>query len=104
MRSPTYQLVLDAAKTRQQIMCDYHGHRREACPHVVGLGLRGEEMALIYQFGGTSSSGLPPLGEWRCLRLQEVVNLRVQQGAWHTDNSHLRPQSCVKQIEYEVFV
>jgi len=104
MASQTYQAILLAAKNRQQITCDYHGHRREACPHVIGWGLRGEEMALVYQFGGTSSSGLPPNGEWRCLRLQDLSNLEVHTGEWHTNYSHIRPQSCVKQVEYEVFV
>ncbi len=104
MKSQAYQMLLNAAKNLDQIVCDYHGHKREACPHVIGLGMRGEEIALVYQFGGSSSSGLPANGEWRCLRLQEVANLIVQKGPWHTGFNHSRPQSCVKQIEYEVIV
>lgn len=102
MRTTNYQLLLAAAKNREQIICDYNGYRREACPHVVGLGLRGEEIALVYQFGGSSSSGLPPQGEWRCLRLHDVTNLNVRSGQWYTGYNHSRPQTCVKQIEFEV--
>jgi hypothetical protein len=102
MASPLYNLMLSAAKTLQQVVCDYHGYRREICPHVIGLGANGEEMILAYQFGGGSSRGLPSDGEWRCFRLQEVSNAKPQSGALYTNNSHLRPQTCVKRVEFEV--
>ena len=31
-----------------------------------------DEKALTYQFGGQSSKGLPPGGQWRCLWLAKV--------------------------------
>jgi hypothetical protein len=104
MTSPVFDLFLKAAKNRNQIVCDYKGLSREVCPHVIGWGKAGEEMALVYQFAGESSKGLPPAGEWRCLRLAEVTNARAQSGAWHTDYSHLRPQTCVKSVQFEVIV
>jgi hypothetical protein len=102
MSSPTFDLFLQAAKSRLQISCTYNGLRRELCPHVIGWGKAGEEMALTYQFAGASSTGLPLGGEWRCLRLDGVTSAVVQQGAWHTGASHLRPQTCVKRVEFEV--
>jgi hypothetical protein len=100
--SPNFDLFLQAAKSRLQIICKYNGLSREVCPHVIGWGLRGEEMALTYQFAGQSSRGLPFGGEWRCLRLQDVLDAVTRAGAWHTGYSHLRPQTCVKRVEFEV--
>jgi hypothetical protein len=104
MSSPTFDVFLQAAKDRRQIVCNYQGRHREACPHVIGWGKDGSEMALVFQFAGDSSKGLPPGGEWRCLRLAEVANVVAQDGAWHTGLSHLRPQTCVKRVEFEVMV
>ena len=103
MTSSTFDLFLKAAKRRSHIVCTYHGLQREICPHVIGWGKNGEEMALAYQFAGDSSKGLPPEGEWRCLRLPEVRNATAMPGTWHTGDSHLKPQTCVKNIEFEVF-
>jgi hypothetical protein len=102
MPSAVYDLFMQSAKSRMQIVCQYNSLVREVCPHVIGLGMRGEEMALVFQFAGESSKGLPPEGEWRCLRLQDVKNATSRAGAWHTNHSHLKPQSCVKQVHYEV--
>jgi hypothetical protein len=102
--SQIYDLFLQAARNRSQIVCNYNGLRREICPHVVGWGLRGDEMALSYQFAGQSSKGLPPGGEWRCLKLQDVRDVILRAGPWHTGNNHSRPQTCVKQVEFEVIV
>jgi hypothetical protein len=104
MASATFDLFLQAAKSRHQISCSYHGLPREICPHVIGWGKAGEEMALVYQFAGASSQGLPPGGEWRCLKLAEVKNATGRAGAWHTGHSHLKPQTCVKRVEFEVIV
>jgi hypothetical protein len=99
-----FDLFLQAAKNRDQIVCSYNGLERELCPHVIGWGKIGEEKALGYQFAGLSSSGVPPTGEWRCFTLKRVLNARIRPGAWHTGFSHLKPQTCVKQIEFEVIV
>jgi hypothetical protein len=102
MTSIEYEIFMHSAKNRLQIYCKYNGLIREVCPHVIGLGKHGEEMALVFQFAGESSKGLPAEGEWRCLRLQDVKNATSKVGAWHTNHSHLQPQSCVKQVHFEV--
>ena len=102
MASSVFDLLLHAANNGQQIICTYHGFRREICPHVVGWGLAGQEMALAYQFAGESSKGLPVGGEWRCFRLGSVKDAIARPGAWHTGQSHLKPQTCVQRIEFEV--
>lgn len=102
--SATFDLFLHAAKTRLQVTCRYNGLPREVCPHVIGWGNAGEEMALTYQFGGRSSQGLPPGGDWRCFRLAEVSHATTREGDWHTKHSHKRQEECVKVIKFEVIV
>jgi hypothetical protein len=99
--SHTYQLFRQAIIERKQISCTYNGLPREICPHVVGT-TDGREQALSFQFAGKSSQGLPPGGEWRCMKLALVSNAVIKDGAWHTAPNHSRPQTCVKQIDVEV--
>jgi hypothetical protein len=68
----TYALVRQAIIDKQQIVATYKGHVREMCPHAIGTK-NGRQQALFFQFGGTSSSGLPPGGEWRASRLRVSI-------------------------------
>jgi hypothetical protein len=99
-----FALVQDAIESRRQIHAYYRGHRREMCPHVLGWK-HGRPQALFYQFGGTSSSGLGPDGSrdnWRCLPIDELRDVRVVDGPWHTATNHSRPQTCVGDVVAEV--
>jgi len=99
--SATYQLFRRAILDRKQITCFYHGCYRELCPHVLGHK-DGQEKALAYQFGGQSTSGLPPGGEWRCLVLAKVRNARLREGPWCSGASHSRLQGCVAMVDVDV--
>lgn len=96
-----YDLFAQAITRRQQIVCTYDGHRRELCPVILGHS-KGEEKALTFQFGGGSSKGLPPGGQWRCLFLAKVGDLQLRDGAWHSGESHMQPQGCVDIVDLDV--
>ena len=96
-----YELFAQAIADRKQISCTYEGLPRELCPHILGH-TSGEEVALTYQFGGRSKSGLPPRGEWRCLSLSKVRNVRLRDGSWHAGSRHTRPQPCVEVVDIDV--
>ena len=81
----------------------YKGHQRLTCAHVIGTK-RGREHVLVYQYGGGSSSGLPPSGEWRCLNVSETFNVEVISGAWKSDPKHSQTQTCVDQVDLEMWV
>lgn len=101
MPSHIYDLFRQAVLGKQQIICRYHGLLRELCPHT--LGHTGPiERCLSFQFAGQSSKGLPPGGEWRCMSLNEVSDVHIKDGPWHTEPSHSRPQTCVKNVDVEV--
>jgi len=50
-------LFAEAMAERKQIVCTYHGYRRELCPIILGHS-QGHEKALTYQLGGQSGTGL----------------------------------------------
>jgi hypothetical protein len=104
-RSPTpsfaYGLFAEAIAGRKQILCTYDGYPRKLCPIILGHS-REEEKALTYQFGGQSSKGLPPGGQWRCLFLAKVGDVRLRDGLWHAGDSHSQPQGCVEIVDLDV--
>jgi hypothetical protein len=101
--SPIYDLFRRAILERKQVAFDYKGHRRIACPHVIGWK-KGLEKVLTFQFAGGSSTGLPPGGEWRCLFLSDAGNVELVDGEWHTGMSHTQPQTCVDDVDVQVSV
>ena len=102
MTSGIYDVVRDAIEQKKQIVATYKCLIREMCPHCIGLNKDGGEQALFFQFAGESKSGLAPGGQWRCLKLSELSNLSVRVGDWHTDATHQKQQTCVKQVDLEV--
>jgi hypothetical protein len=99
--STVFRLFHRAILQRQQIICRYQGHDREVCPYILGHK-DGREAALVYQFGGTSSCGLPPGGQWRCLILSEVLGPAARDGQWHGDAKHSITQRCVDVVFVDV--
>ena len=98
----SYAILRQAIVDRKQITCTFRGYYREMCPHVIGHSKKGVPQLLAYQFGGQSSSGLPPGGEWRCMPVADIQNVQTRDGPWHTGQSHLKPQTCVHVIDVEV--
>jgi hypothetical protein len=101
MPTPTYKLFERAMRDGQQIVCMYDGHRRELCPIILGHS-HDQEKALTFQFGGSSGSGLPRGGQWRCLWLSKVSDVELRDGPWFTGSSHSQPQGCVEVVDLDV--
>ena len=101
MPSVNYDLFKQAMRMRKQIFCMYDGHPRELCAVILGHS-QGQEKALTYQVGGTSKSGLPPGGEWRCLFLSKISNAQLRDGPWLAGSSHTQPQRCVQIVDMDV--
>ena len=99
--SSVYKLFEQAMVSRKQILCTYKGRRRELCPVILGHS-QGREKALTDQFAGQSNKGLPPGGQWRCLWLSEVSNVRLRDGAWFGGDRHSQPQDCVDIVDLDV--
>jgi hypothetical protein len=98
-----YQLLRQAIVEGKQAVFDYQGYEREVCPHTIGLKA-GLEKVLTFQFAGGSSSGLAAGGQWRCLFISDITNVRIREGEWHTRDAHSRPQTCIDHVDVEVRV
>jgi hypothetical protein len=96
MVETAYSIVLKAIIAKRQVVATYRGYRREMCPHVIGMK-SGIPHALFYQFAGGSEAGLEPVGSpanWRSVRLDELEDVEVRDGAWYTANPHFQPHAC----------
>ncbi|MBA4161958.1 MAG: hypothetical protein C0515_07755 [Novosphingobium sp.] len=98
----TYSEIRAAMEAKKPIVCMYQGLRREICAHTIGLK-NGAEKVLAFQFAGQSSKGLPPGGEWRCMFIDQISDVHIVEGPWHTRDDHSRPQTCVDDIDLEVY-
>ena|ERR1700689_700931 len=99
--SNAYSLVRQAILDKHQIIATYKGHLREMCPLAIGMK-NGRPQALFFQFGGTSSTGLPPGGEWRCIPIEGLEGTMSRAGDWHSAPNHSQPQTCVDVIDVEI--
>jgi len=99
-----YERLKQAMLNGQPVVLTYRGHRREVCAHVIGRAKNGLEQVLTFQYGGGSSSGLPPGGEWRCMMVGNIQDVQPINGGWHTDPKHSQAQTCVAQVDVELWV
>lgn len=102
-----FELLREAIQNRKQVIAYYQGKRREMCPHVLGYK-DGRERCLFYQFAGESSKGIFPTQDprarqnWRCLFLDEISNIELRDGQWHSISWHSKRQTCIDRVEIQV--
>jgi hypothetical protein len=98
MDDRTYAILAEAIDTKQQVVARYGGEERIFSPHALGAK-RGAAHVLVYQYAGGSRTGLPPGGEWRCLKVDELSEIRLEPGAWRTAPNVFNPQTCLDEVE-----
>jgi hypothetical protein len=97
-----YQLLRLAATRRQPVAGVYDGLPRLLCPHVLGRKA-GRLHVLVYQFGGSSHSGLPVtpgVGVWRCLAVERLGQVELRAEVWHTE-PRSRRQTCIDEVDFD---
>ncbi len=102
----TYEVIRQAIIDKNIVMATYNGYDREMCPHAIGHK-NGRQKALLYQFAGSSSKGLGPVGSqdnWRCVFVDQLESVAVKpaNGRWYTANDHSRRQTCIDIVDTEV--
>ena len=92
----TYELVKKAILNKQSVTCYYNGYLRKMSPHVIGTK-NGREQALFYQYGGQSSEGISynPSRNWRCIFIDKISNLTINNDEFKTANNHSKRHNCV---------
>ncbi len=78
-----HTILAEAISTRQQVSARYNDKTRTFSPHALGTK-RGVPHVLVFQYAGGSQSGLPPGGEWRCLEVDRLSDIRLEAGPWRT--------------------
>jgi hypothetical protein len=100
MDDGTYALIRRAIHERRQVLARFDGRPRGFCPHAIGTR-DGRPCALVFQFEGYSSRGLPPGGDWRCLDLDRLSEASLHDGPWHT-KEHSQRQHCVDEVDLSI--
>jgi len=96
-----YSLIRQAISDKRQVRATYQGRAREMCPHALGTKA-GRRQALFFQFAGESNRGLLPGGDWRCLPVDGLTDISLQEGAWYTDERYGDVQACVDEVDIAV--
>jgi len=102
---PVHAQVRAAIIHRRPIAAFYRGRRRLLCPHLLGRNSHRRLQVLCYQYGGDSETGLKPAGSsdnWRCLAVENLIQVELLDGPWQTAENRSRPQNCIEEVELDV--
>lgn len=69
--------IRSAIENKELVEFTYRGFQRIAEPHVYGVH-KGKRQLLVYQTGGSTSSGKIP--DWRKVSLDDISNFKVLAG------------------------
>jgi hypothetical protein len=99
--SNRYVLIWQAIRSGEQIACTYKGQSRMASPVILGYSRDGQEIALVYQFGGQTSGG-GKLPQWRNFYLAGLSDLTSHKGRRYEGGSHKQPQATIQFVDVDV--
>ena len=95
----SYALIRSAIGKKQIVRAIYQGLYCEMCPHAIGMR-NGRQCALFYQFGGQSRSGSIEPGRskdnWKCIDIDELSEVTIEDGPWHTAPYDSNLESCIE--------
>jgi len=86
---------------RQPVAAIYDGLLRLLCPHVLGGSQVGSMcfcLSVWRQQQQWSDAGRS--GDWRCLAVEKLSQVKLRAEAWHTEPRSVR-QTCVDEIEFD---
>ncbi len=95
----TLEILEQAIRERRCVTGHYGGSERHFAPHAIGFKSDGTPAAFVFQYGGDTASQLPPTGQWRCLHLLDLSDLRLNDHRWRTSSNYsLARQTCLAEI------
>jgi len=97
----THSVVRGAIANKHRVIHTYNGEVSKTRPHTIGME-DSKQSVLANQFARGSKSGLPRIGQWRYMKVNSVPDATMQQCRRHTGTRHLRPQTCIDDINIEV--
>jgi TrkA domain protein len=99
--SDNLSIFRQAIAEKRQVRARYDGGLREVCPHALGTK-DGQVRAFVFQFAGYSRRGLPPGGGWRCLPIDRLTEVSLQDGQWYTGETAPDMSPCIDQVDLTV--
>lgn len=88
-------LIVKAIRDKLVVTAIYEGYSRVMCPYAIGTK-SGMLKGLFYQYEGEHKTDFPPAGQWLCIVLEDLGDLKVASGLWCMPRN--RPQTCIDQI------
>jgi predicted nucleic acid-binding protein len=98
--SATFVAMKDAILRRKPLRLNYKGRDLTACPYIVGHTVQ-EERAFVLAVDGIGRQTLPERGEWMCLRLAGVKDIKVLDQPWTEQTYPGRIQRCVDSVHLD---
>jgi hypothetical protein len=96
-------LLRDAIRKKKCLTGVYEGAVRRFAPHALGATSDDSPGVFVFQYGGASSGGLPPGGDWRCFHVAALSHIVENEDRWRTrSNYSLSRQSCLARIDLAV--
>ena len=93
------EILHEAIRNRRCLTARYRGNRRHFAPYALGYTSHQVPAAFVFQYGGATTSRLPPRGEWRCFHLRDLSDLRLNGDRWRTPSNYSLPrQTCLAEI------
>ena len=97
----TWETLAFAIEKQRQVLATYNGRPRAFCPHA--LGMKGDKRhVLVYQFDAARRIGERPTTGWRCLEVDGLEDVSLNNGEWHTAPNVFNPQSCLDEVQIVV--
>lgn len=96
-----WDILADAIRNRQALSGSYQNRQRVFSP--LALGHKGTTpRVLVFQTVGSSRSRLPTRGDFRCLNVDRLTNVRPAPGGWREAAAGWHPQSCMDSVEVAI--
>ena len=97
----TWETLAHAIEHQRQVLATYNGRPRAFCPHA--LGTKGSTRhVLVYQFDAARRIGERPTTGWRCLEVDLLEDVSLQDGEWRSAPNVFNPQSCLDVVNVVV--
>ena len=87
MRNGKIALLRDAIENTRQMQAMARELPRVFCPHILGT-MNGHWYVVVWQFEGYSNTG--DLPNWRLFALDELDEIQVREGPWHSGSRRRR--------------
>lgn len=103
-RPPAWMVLEAALNQRRSVRIRYRGTERLICPHALGWK-HGRAKVLVYQAGGTTTTGALPTDahqRWRSLFVDEIEDPTITDDQWQSADNYTQYSSGIDTLALAV--